>query len=287
MPRLLDRLTEMRRHASAHGARATAELSLASVSRRLLPGGLREASIARPLVSEFDDVAEAFHTDARELVRTSIAATNPVLLHGIESEYASLRAEIDGRYAAITGRAAYPIDWRIEEETAYLLYATTRLRRPKRVLETGVANGHSSFFLLRALRANGDGTLHSVDVSDDVGQLVDERERKEWQLTILQGDWREHFRAIAAGAAPIDVFVHDSNHSYRWQEFEYATVLPHMAVAGILASDDVDFSYAFLDFCAREQRRPVILAGRRKVFGYIALGAAGDARSAEPARTLT
>jgi hypothetical protein len=127
---------------------------------------------------------------------------------------------------------------------------------------------------LHALRANGPGTLHSVDVSGDVGQLVDDGERKDWRLTILQGDWRQHFRAIAAGAAPIGLFVHDSNHSYQWQEFEYETVLPHMSDTGIFASDDVDFSYAFLDFCARERRRPVILAGRRKVFGYLPLGAA-------------
>src|SRR5271170_649690 len=44
------------------------------------------------------------------------------------------------------------------------LYAMTRLLRPIHVIETGVSSGVSSAHFLLALRANGRGTLHSIDL---------------------------------------------------------------------------------------------------------------------------
>lgn len=44
------------------------------------------------------------------------------------------------------------------------------------------------------------------------------------------------------------MFLHDSDHSYRWRMFEYTTVRDRLKSDGILLSDDVDVSYAFIDF---------------------------------------
>ena len=50
------------------------------------------------------------------------------------------------------------------------LYAVLRTVRPQVVVETGVANGFSTAFSLLALRANGEGHLHSIDLPREVGR---------------------------------------------------------------------------------------------------------------------
>ena len=51
----------------------------------------------------------------------------------------------------------------ISFEAAHLLYAVCRLIRPRIVVETGVAAGVSSAFILKALEDNSYGILHSID----------------------------------------------------------------------------------------------------------------------------
>src|SRR5437867_6496062 len=47
-----------------------------------------------------------------------------------------------------------------------LQYAAIRALRPEVVVETGVANGVSTAYLLLALQQNGRGMLHSIDLAD-------------------------------------------------------------------------------------------------------------------------
>jgi predicted O-methyltransferase YrrM len=85
------------------------------------------------------------------------------------------------RYKTVT--LTYGAAFAIEEGSAFLMYALVRLLSPSVVLETGVANGHSSALILNALAENGCGELHSVDVSDNVGNLVVDKRR--WCLHLL------------------------------------------------------------------------------------------------------
>jgi len=57
------------------------------------------------------------------------------------------------------GRRSY-----VEIDAPWELHAVTRLLRPEHVVEVGVSSGVSSAYLLRALRTNGRGTLHSIDL---------------------------------------------------------------------------------------------------------------------------
>src|SRR5438445_4565328 len=74
-----------------------------------------------------------------------------------------------------------------------MLYFITRLRRPRVIVETGVAAGYSSQMFLEALDANGgEGTLHSSDFpyfrlerpERFIGLLVEDRLRDRWTLYI-------------------------------------------------------------------------------------------------------
>jgi len=138
-------------------------------------------------------------------------------------------------------------------------YALVRIKRPATVLETGVHDGLSSVMLLRALERNGAGRLHSVDLpSTDLpagpsgpGWLVDEHLRGRWTLHL--GDSRALLPKVAAQIAPIDLFIHDSDHSRAFQDFEFRTVRPLLAPDGLLLSDDADAD-GLMDDLAEEWR---------------------------------
>jgi predicted O-methyltransferase YrrM len=260
-----------RRSFRDYGAVDTLHMLLAEGARALLSPGFRR--IEAPAVSDLARAAACTHVSAAELASRHLDGDGT----GIEelvAEEEALWQELRARYAS--RRLGFPRPWAVERNTSSLIYLMTRLTRPRIVLETGVANGHSTYLLLEALRRNGRGELHSVEVQADVGGLLTEEERAGWHLHLLPVDRRkEGFEELLRTIGRIDLFIHDSNHVYPWQQFEYASVLDHMAAGSIIASDDVDSSFAFIDFCERIGRRPRVLLDKRKAFGLVALDADG------------
>jgi len=187
----------------------------------------------------------------------------------LQTEYDALSRELHDRYMRLRADGlSHPANWAVEDQTSRLLYLLVRVMRPLSVVETGVANGHSTFFLLRALAKNGAGRLVSVDVSADVGNLLDKGERSDWRLCVLDaGNRRGGFRRLISELPPIDLFFHDSEHTYSWQQFEYSAAWDNLSTSGLILSDDVEGSYAFLDFCARRARKPAVLLDGRKAVG--------------------
>ena len=186
----------------------------------------------------------------------------------INSEFDTLSLLLNERYKQV--KLNYPIYFKAEVLSSHFLYSLIRLSRPAKVVETGVANGHSSYFLLNALLNNGNGELFSFDVSDNVGTLLSERERSEWHLNILPNrNNKRHFREKLKEIGTVDIFIHDSNHFYYWQIFEYKSVWDYIKTGGFLLSDDVDSSYAFLDFCEEIKVTPLFLFDGRRIFGII------------------
>ena len=161
--------------------------------------------------------------------------------------------------------------WPIEPGAQLFLRGFVRAVRPQKLFETGVADGASTRILLDAMEENGDGRLWSVDVTPEAGALARQSPGvHRWQLVVLPARGRAAaLRAALGPAAPLDVFLHDSDHSYPWQMFEYREAWNVLAPGGWLLSDDIDASYAFLDFGRRIGLRPDILVGSRKLFGVL------------------
>ncbi len=67
-------------------------------------------------------------------------------------EYEQLQVDLMGRYKALENQFSFPERSALEDNSAFLLHAVCRLSKPANVLETGVSNGHSTFFLLQALQ---------------------------------------------------------------------------------------------------------------------------------------
>ena len=136
-------------------------------------------------------------------------------------------------------------------------YAAIRAFEPDVVVETGVANGVSSVYLLSALQANDRGTLYSIGLDDpeylpagkSLGWMVTEGLRSRWRLMV--GDARDLLPKLLSDVASIDVFIHDSLHTYEHMFWEYQSAYPHLREGGLLVSDDAMWNSAFREF-ARE-----------------------------------
>lgn len=185
------------------------------------------------------------------------------------AEYAELRQALSRRYDAV--RLSYPAHWKLESSTTLAVYLLVRAMQPLEVLETGVANGESTFYLLNAMQRNQRGRLTSVDVSNDVGGLVSDDLRSRWNLHILDRPLPRSLREVISTLGPVDLSLHDSGHDYRWQSLEYEVASARVRAGGVLLSDDIDTSFAFTDFVRRHRLTGCALIGRLKVVGGVRL----------------
>jgi predicted O-methyltransferase YrrM len=120
------------------------------------------------------------------------------------------------------------------------------------VVETGVGNGVSSAFLLRALRENGEGSLVSIDLpphgvtESTVGRFVPEELSARWNLRF--GASKHLLQPLLDELGTIGMFVHDSRHSYRNVARELRTMSGRLVRPGAVVVDDAERHSAFFDY---------------------------------------
>lgn len=153
-----------------------------------------------------------------------------------------------------------------------LIYYLIRAIKPVTVIETGVFDGITTSFFLKALKDNGKGHLYSIDLPAydtingsthrmdfttlpgglDVGWVIPEDLKKNW--TLYKGPSSEHLEPLLKRLGVIDFFLHDSLHTYENMLYEYETVWPFLKDGGILASDDIMWNPSFQDFSEKVNR---------------------------------
>ncbi len=143
------------------------------------------------------------------------------------------------------------------------MYLLVRAARPGVVVETGAFQGGFTAHILQALHENGEGLLHSVDLpkvglfAGQEGALVPESLRERWTLHL--GDSKQVLPRLLEQLRFIDLFHHDSLHSFRHMLWEFQTAHPYLSADGLLTSHDVivprywpgPFSY----FCKKKAMR--------------------------------
>lgn len=150
------------------------------------------------------------------------------------------------------------------------LYLVVRILRPSVVLETGVASGCSSAIILLALNKNKHGHLHSIDIVDTtstgakIGWLIPESLKKRW--TFHKGKSLDIMPTLLSNLKQVNIFLHDSDHSYSNMMDEFKLVWPYLTPGGVLLADDIDRHNAFFDFCFSIGVKPM---WRNKQFGII------------------
>jgi predicted O-methyltransferase YrrM len=195
----------------------------------------------------------------------------------ISRHFATIREEVDfqkemARRLSEGGAANYG-----QVQSQFEIYAILRCVQPDIVVETGVASGVSSAYILKAMHDSGKGTLYSIDLPNyeleyfpDLGLTpvsllpkgtppgfaVPDFLKHRWNLTL--GRSQDLLPKLLEELGSIDIFFHDSEHTLENMFFEYNQAWPHIMKGGILLSDDVDFNTAFMSFCKSVGSRPVL-----------------------------
>lgn len=157
------------------------------------------------------------------------------------------------------------------------LYTICRAIKPKVVVETGVASGFSSSFILKALDDNNYGKLVSIDMPGHDRELVEKYKeyskvkipdsitnkksgwivpqflKKRWTLKI--GTTQELVIPTLRDEGVIDIYLRDSEHIYKTMMFEFESAWSHLKKGGILLSDDIHWNSSFMDFSKKVDRK--------------------------------
>jgi len=133
------------------------------------------------------------------------------------------------------------------------IWCLARHLKPKRVIETGVAHGVTSRFILEALAKNGRGHLWSIDLPPierdwrkQVGVAVGDRYADRW--TYIKGSSRRRLPGLLSQLGQIDLFIHDSLHSERNVRFELDRAWAALKPGGAIVVDDVAANWGFRSF---------------------------------------
>lgn len=204
--------------------------------------------------------------------------------------------QMDEKMVAKRFRRVTPADW------LQLVYVLVRMKRPDIIVETGVFDGESSATYLQALHDNQKGFLISIDLPavDILGgsaQSVSEAKmpagcQPGWVIPdnlrdrheLLLGDSKKLLPGVFDKHPQIDIFMHDSLHTYEHQLFEYRTAWVHLAPGGLLLSDDIFWNAAFHKFCEEMGQAYCYFSGTTRLGGPgaeqfgVVQRAAGEAR---------
>ncbi len=214
---------------------------------------------APPILGTVDALCQIFPTTTPDQAKT------------LEAEFSGDHTLLSSLEKAMRHRRGRALNW---QEWHPFLYCAIRIMRPHIVFETGVFDGRSSAVILAAMARNQTGELVSIDLPArkeipgatdrmcggmqttlppgcDPGWLVPDYLRGRYRLHF--GDSRVLLPSLLKWYGKIDVFLHDSLHTYEHQRFEYETAYPHILNSGLLLSDDIFWSAAFHSFTRKKQ----------------------------------
>lgn len=134
-------------------------------------------------------------------------------------------------------------------------YAIVRATKPAHVVETGVDKGLGSCVLAAALLRNAadgqPGRVTSLDINPEAGYLA---RTAPWSevVDLVIGD---SIASIAALDRPVDLFLHDSDHSRAHEKREFEAVEGRLAPGAILLTDNVTATNVLAEHAERTGRR--------------------------------
>jgi len=165
----------------------------------------------------------------------------------------------------------YPTEYSLDDKSGLFLYLLCKIVKPETVVETGVAYGLSSMYILSALEENNKGTLYSIDsvfspwqTKEMIGVAIPSNLRHRWKFNF--GSSAEKLSDTLSSLELVDIFLHDSLHTYKNMMYEFETAWPFIAKNGFLISDDVGDNNAFYDFSAKMKLDSLILKQKENSF---------------------
>jgi predicted O-methyltransferase YrrM len=164
----------------------------------------------------------------------------------------------------------YNAGW-VNLDAALFLYWLVRKHKPKTIVQCGVCNGLSSAFMVLGLAANGaEGKLYGIDIppvfdpkepswtgSGQVyGHTIPEGKTSGWivpeayrtRFEVREGDSKILLPKLVDILPTIDLFYHDSDHTYNHMMFEFREAKRKIADGGLVVADDISWNASLWDF---------------------------------------
>jgi predicted O-methyltransferase YrrM len=186
----------------------------------------------------------------------------------IELHMAELNRKYQGHYAP---------GW-VNLDDALFLYWLVRRVKPKTIVQIGVCNGLSSAFMMLALTMNGpEGRLHAIDVpqvfnaqdpnwtvkNKVYGEVIPAGRFSGWMVPdacrdrfeVWSGDAEELLPKLIDKLDGINLFYHDSDHTYNHMMFEFREAARTLKPGGLIVADNISWNASLWDF-ADEQGVP-------------------------------
>jgi len=157
------------------------------------------------------------------------------------------------------------------------IYSLIRNRKPKIILETGVLHGLTSAWILKAIKDNNYGKLISIDLprrdwidyfgkkpfgpggdaefeieEQEPGWVIPENLLDSWNLFL--GPSSKYLEKIINENKNIDLFIHDSDHSYEVMKFECDLVQNNLENIDIIIDDHYCNNY-YIEFQKTNNRK--------------------------------
>ena len=155
-----------------------------------------------------------------------------------------------------------------------LLYSICEELTAKYVLETGVAYGWSSLSVLLSLNKRKDCLLVSTDMpyakmgnEDYVGIVVPHHLKDHWYL-IKESDISGLPKALKK-VPYLDLVHYDSDKSYLGRMSTYPKLYNKLREGGVFISDDINDNLAFMHFCEKQNKQPIVISFEDKYVGVL------------------
>jgi predicted O-methyltransferase YrrM len=166
--------------------------------------------------------------------------------------------------------AHYAAGW-VNLDDALFLYWLVRKLNPKIIVQTGVCNGLSSAFMMLGLAKNGSqGSLHAIDLppvfnpnepgwtvkGKVYGVVIPEGKTSGWivpdayrnRFEVWNGDAKALLPKLIDQVEAVDLFYHDSDHTYDHMMFEFREAKRKLRPGGLVVGDDVSWNASVWDF---------------------------------------
>lgn len=141
--------------------------------------------------------------------------------------------------------------WQISKDEIRTMYCIVKNKNPSTVIETGMGPGVSTTVILTAI--HDKARFISIDPDKPFGKgdrkigfVIPEELRG--KLEYVKGTSREKLKDVLTGMETLDIFFHDSDHSYENVMFELTSVKSKLLPSSLILIDNYNWSEAPEDF---------------------------------------
>lgn len=160
----------------------------------------------------------------------------------------------------IKSRKELNLSYNADFNLAEICYFICRAVRPSVVLETGVAYGVTTAFILQALEVNKKGVLYSIDLpplqrnlESNIGLFVPDKLKSQWKLH--RGLSKKVLPSLLREVEGVDIFIHDSISTKKNIHFELQSITQYLKRPSVIIVDDAGANDAFLNWV--KQHKPI------------------------------